>query len=169
MQTPVEELVVLGLGSNVGTTELKLQVLRNTVAAIDALDSTRVSARSSVYQNPPWGYEQQDDFLNAAVSIHTTLNPLDLLHHLKTIEKNLGRQPTFRWGPRLIDIDIILYGNRTVHLPELVIPHPHFLERPFVLVPLLEAAPDATLPDGRAIHSIAPAGNNADLVRVGAL
>jgi 2-amino-4-hydroxy-6-hydroxymethyldihydropteridine diphosphokinase len=96
----------------------------------------------------PWGYADQPSFLNCAVEISTGLSPVELLELAKGIERDLGRQDNFRFGPRLIDIDLLLYGRDTVHLcrPDLQIPHPRMTERAFVLVPLAEIAPETVHP-----------------------
>jgi 2-amino-4-hydroxy-6-hydroxymethyldihydropteridine diphosphokinase len=144
------ERVFLGLGSNLGD---RVAHLRAAVAAVAALGDTRVVAESSLHETAPWGYEAQPAFLNSVVEVRTALSPTALLAALKGIEQALGRTPSFRWGPRVIDIDLLLYGDRRVTLPELVLPHPHLLERPFVCAPLAEIAPeilkelrDASLP-----------------------
>lgn len=135
------ETVYLALGSNVGDKEANLE------AAISKIgEKCTLLKRSSIYQTPPWGYQEQDFFLNMVVSVHTELNPVDLLAHLKSSEINIGRQPTFRNGPRVIDIDILFYGQQVLAQPGLEIPHPRLHERAFVLVPLAEIAPDLIHP-----------------------
>ncbi len=126
----------LALGSNLG------QRLANLQAAAGALaPQVQVLRASRVFQTPPWGFSDQPAFLNQVLEAQTELAPLDLLAHLKSVESNLGRQPTFRNGPRLIDLDILFYGDQVVDLPGLAIPHPRLAERAFVLVPLAELAP----------------------------
>jgi 2-amino-4-hydroxy-6-hydroxymethyldihydropteridine diphosphokinase len=134
------ERVFIGLGTNLGA-DLD-QNLREAVEAIRRLPDTDVVRVSSFMRSAPWGVTDQPPFLNAVVEIRTQLEPLSLLQALKTLESGLGRVPTYRWGPRLIDFDIILYGTRVVDLPELKIPHPHYQEREFVWRPLAEIAPD---------------------------
>jgi 2-amino-4-hydroxy-6-hydroxymethyldihydropteridine diphosphokinase len=97
---------------------------------------------SSFLSSEPWGEPDQPRFLNAVAEIRTELEPLALLRALKEIESTMGRVPTYRWGPRLIDLDIILYGERRVDLPDLKIPHPQYREREFVMVPLRQIAPE---------------------------
>ena len=99
-----------------------------------------VDAVSSLYETPPWGYADQPPFLNGAVRGRTTLSPHDLLALAKQIEHDLGRQPTFRNGPRPVDIDIALYDDQIIDEPEIQVPHPGLPERAFVLVPLAEVA-----------------------------
>jgi 2-amino-4-hydroxy-6-hydroxymethyldihydropteridine diphosphokinase len=97
---------------------------------------------SPVYQTPPWGFEDQPAFLNQVLMGVTHFGPKDLLAYLKNIESTLGRMPTFRNGPRVIDLDILFYADQVVELPDLVIPHQRLHERAFVLVPLADIAPD---------------------------
>jgi 2-amino-4-hydroxy-6-hydroxymethyldihydropteridine diphosphokinase len=101
---------------------------------------------SHVYETPPWGILDQPVFLNCALEVQTRLKPHALLHWLKAIEQRLGRQPSVRFGARLIDLDILLYGQLIFHTPELVIPHPRMTERAFVLKPLADLAPDMIPP-----------------------
>lgn len=99
-----------------------------------------------MWQTAPWGYEQQPDFLNQAAQTSTDLTPAELLAHLKHIEQVMGRQPGIPYGPRLIDLDILLYDDLVSDEPGLSIPHPHLAERAFVLQPLSEIAPDLIHP-----------------------
>jgi 2-amino-4-hydroxy-6-hydroxymethyldihydropteridine diphosphokinase len=134
------ERVFIGLGTNLGA-----DLDRNLRAAIEALrrlPESQVVRVSSFMSSAPWGVTDQPRFLNAVAEIRTQLEPLPLLQALKTLETELGRLPTYRWGPRVIDFDIILYGSRVVDLPVLQIPHPHYREREFVLRPLAEIAPE---------------------------
>ena len=111
---------------------------------------------SSLYKTAPVGMTEQPDFLNAVVEIQTTLPALELLGVLLHIEKKMGRVRTIRWGPRVIDLDLLLYGEQQIALPNLTVPHPRLRERAFVLVPLAEIAPGLVLPgDGRTAAEIA--------------
>ena len=116
-------------------------------------EGVRIIKVSSIYKSAPWGYEEQEDFLNQAIEAETDLPPLGLLNLIKGIEERMGRKPTFRWGPRNIDIDILLYENISFSHPLLTIPHPHLKERLFALLPLQEIAPDVRLPDGSSPFS----------------
>jgi 2-amino-4-hydroxy-6-hydroxymethyldihydropteridine diphosphokinase len=128
--------IYLGLGSNMGDRKRHLQ---------DAIDSFPPEVHcllfSSVYETRPVGYTEQTSFLNQVVMAETKMTPLPLLDHLKFIESKLGRQPTFRFGPRSIDIDILFFDDLVQETPRLTIPHPRMHERSFVLVPLAEIAP----------------------------
>lgn len=133
------ETVYLSLGGNLGDPALSMG------AALRMLDSnreTRVVAVSSLYRTPPWGKTDQPDFLNAAAMIETSLSPRGLLDLCLEAERKLKRVREERWGPRLIDIDILAFGDRTIHEEGLEVPHPRMLERAFVLIPLAEIAPD---------------------------
>lgn len=137
----MHETIYLALGTNLDDRAANLRT------AIDSLPP-RVSVvqESSVYATPPWGYQDQPDFLNQVIEVHTKLEPLPLLRFLKRIEKEMGRLKTFRNGPRLIDLDILFYGQRVVEKDNLHIPHPRLDQRAFVLVPLGEIAPDFVHP-----------------------
>jgi 2-amino-4-hydroxy-6-hydroxymethyldihydropteridine diphosphokinase len=129
-------IAYLGLGSNLGDRRANL-----SAAAAAMAPSAVVLRSSSIYQTEPWGYLEQPAFLNQVLEVETSLSPADLLAALKRLEASLGRQATFRYGPRLIDLDILLYDQLVLHQPDLVIPHAQLAERAFVLVPLAELAP----------------------------
>ena len=135
----------LGLGTNLGSREQNLSQALQSLANSPDLHIVR---SSPIYETAPWGYTDQPSFLNCAVEVRTKLSPVELLGLAKCIESGLGRQENFRYGPRLIDIDILLYGIETIHLgqPNLDIPHPRIPERAFVLVPLTEIAPEIIHP-----------------------
>jgi len=133
--------VYLGLGSNLGERE---QNLATALARLQ--ERLRLLTVSSLYETAPWGITEQPPFLNAAIAVETELSPAELLAFIKGVEREMGRQPSGRWGPRLIDIDILLYGDLVLQTPDVVVPHPHLAERAFVLVPLAEIAPDVVHP-----------------------
>ena len=135
------ELIYLALGTNLGDRSANLSAVRSALAP-----QVQVQRASPVYETEPWGVLDQPRFLNQVLEVETTLEPLDLLRFLKQLEADLGRKPGIRYGPRLIDLDIILFGHRVVSLPELNIPHPRLAERAFVLVPLMDLAPDLRHP-----------------------
>ncbi|MEA3349784.1 MAG: 2-amino-4-hydroxy-6-hydroxymethyldihydropteridine diphosphokinase [Chloroflexota bacterium] len=127
--------IFLALGTNLGNRQA------NLLAALAALPpKVRVIAASPIYETAPWGYTHQPDFLNQVVQARTDLTPQALLSFLKNIEDQLGREPTFRYGPRVVDLDILLYEDWIVDKLNLVIPHPRLHERSFVLVPLADIA-----------------------------
>jgi 2-amino-4-hydroxy-6-hydroxymethyldihydropteridine diphosphokinase len=136
-----KHIVYLALGSNLGNREDNLK------EAISALPPQMdVKAKSHVYETPPWGYEDQPRFLNQVVKAQTYLQPEPLLKHIKRLEVALGRKATFRNGPRVIDIDILLYDDLVLNTPILTLPHPHMHERGFVLLPMMDIDPDLIHP-----------------------
>lgn len=131
----------IGIGSNIGDKKA------NCRAAIEFLgECGSVTRVSSLYYTEPVGYREQEDFINAAAAVETNLSPEQLLRSCHSIEDRLGRKRTIRWGPRTVDLDILLYGDLVMSDPELVIPHPLMAQRKFVLVPLAEIAADVTHP-----------------------
>ena len=131
----------LGLGSNIGDKPSQYRArARDAVRARRRAPSTKVS---SIYRTAPWGYLDQEDFANACALATTALDPRGLLAEVKTIEAEMGRTSGLRWGPRLIDIDILFYDDEAFHSPELVLPHKDLFNRAFVLAPLAEIAPDS--------------------------
>ena len=133
--------VFLGIGTNLGDRE------RNLQEALAVLSQKMVILKqSSVYQTAPWGYMDQPAFLNQVIEAQTDLSSLNLLGFLKDTEKQLGRQANFRYGPRLIDLDILFYGDRIIQTPRLQVPHPRLAQRAFVLVPMAEIAPEFVHP-----------------------
>ena len=129
--------VYIGLGSNVGNRE------ENIRKAITYLSEKIKNIQiSRFYISKAVGYEKQNDFINAVIGGETDLSPIQLLSFCQTVEKKVGRIYRFKWGPREIDIDILLYGNEIIKLPNLEIPHPYMLQRDFVLQPLLDIAPN---------------------------
>jgi len=137
------ENVFLGLGSNVGA---RHNYLAQAVAAIQAHNSIRLIRTSSIYESEPYGVHKQPNFLNMVVEIATNLAPIVLLEQVKTIENQLGRKPTYHWGPREIDIDILCYDRVRMETTVLSIPHPQLARRRFVLLPFAEIAPQFVLP-----------------------
>lgn len=129
--------VFIALGSNLGERRANLR------SAVEALPpAVRVVAQSPVYQTAPWGYTEQPAFLNQVIWGETDLSPRTLLRFLKQLEIQLGRVESFRYGPRQIDLDILFYDQWVVQEDDLIIPHPRLHERPFVLVPLADLAPE---------------------------
>jgi 2-amino-4-hydroxy-6-hydroxymethyldihydropteridine diphosphokinase len=134
-----ERRAYLGLGSNLGDRAAMLQLAVDDLAAADGI---RVVAVSGVYETAPVGGPEQDDFLNAVVAIETGLSARALLAVAQGIEAHAGRVRTVRWGPRSLDVDVLLVGDEQVDEPDLQVPHPRLYERGFVLAPLRDVAPD---------------------------
>lgn len=141
----------LGLGSNLGDREA---YLRAALDALDRLEGTRVVATSQLYCSKPWGKLDQPGFINMVAAIETTLEPKDLLRECKRIEREAGRTAGEKWGPRVLDIDILLYDELTLDRPALTIPHPRMWQRQFVLMPLAELLPQLEDTNGRSIAQV---------------
>ena len=138
----------VALGSNLGD---RIATLEAALRALDALPGVTVAAVSSAYETEPWGGVEQPRYANAVVALDVEGDALSLLRACKEIEQASGREPGVRFGPRTLDLDVLLFGDQAIDSPELTVPHPRMLEREFVVTPLLEIAPHATLPDGRAV------------------
>ena len=141
----------LGLGSNIGDKPA------NIARALDLLNArglVRIGKVSSLYRTAPWGILEQEDFANACALATTTTTPLELLAEVKAVESLMGREESVRWGPRLIDIDILFYGDTTLDVASLTLPHKDLFQRAFVLVPLAEIAPDLVL-GGKSVDAAA--------------
>ena len=145
----------LCLGGNLGD---RMAALTEALQLLDATPGMLRVACSSVYETEPWAVADQPNFLNLVATYETTLAPADLLAVCKSVEATVGRAPSFRWGPRLIDVDILLYGDEVVDTtePDIQIPHPRMAQRAFALVPLAEITPDLTVPsaDGATVRRL---------------
>lgn len=144
MQTNQNQVVFLSLGSNLGDRQKNLIAVENLLPP-----QVIVKERSPIYETEPWGYQEQPRFLNQVLSVTTSLSPWDLLTYLNDIEKSIGRKPSFRYGPREVDIDILLYGDQEIVQENLIIPHERLTERAFVLAPLADLAPELILPGSK--------------------
>lgn len=138
----------IGLGANIGQ---PIEAVRSAFAALADLPDTQLQAASRLYRTPAWGRVDQPDFINAAAWLKTGLSPQALLLQLLDIERHAGRVRTretasLRWGPRVLDLDLLLYGDRVINEPGLRVPHPHLHERAFALVPLAKIASDLAFP-----------------------
>jgi len=135
-------IAYIGIGSNLGDREA------NCIRAVREIASRGITVKrqSSLYETEPWGVKDQPGFINMVIEIETGLGPERLLELLKRVERDIGRQDTYRWGPRVIDLDILLYNDLVINTPELQIPHPLMDRRDFVLRPLSEIAPDKVHP-----------------------
>lgn len=158
-------VVYLGLGSNLGERE---QYLARACGLLDQHPAVAVQAVSSLYETAPVGFTAQDAFLNAVARVHTTLRPESLLAITQAIESRLGREPAVRWGPRVIDLDLLLYDALRVHKPFLDIPHQAMSQRLFVLVPLSELEPELRLPSGEPVRQLITAlPDQSEVTRLG--
>jgi 2-amino-4-hydroxy-6-hydroxymethyldihydropteridine diphosphokinase len=142
--------VYLGLGSNLGDRQ---RLLESALTHLDSLPHTEVMAVSHWYESVAQGPEQPD-YLNGAVALRTGLKPLELLDAVQAIEQAHDRVRLIHWGPRTLDIDILLWDDICLNLPRLQVPHPYLRQRAFVVLPLLEIAPGLHLPDGQPLASL---------------
>jgi 2-amino-4-hydroxy-6-hydroxymethyldihydropteridine diphosphokinase len=143
----------VGLGSNLGEREATLW---KALEGLGATEGIEVVAVSSFRETDPVGVVDQPRFVNAAAALETSLRPRELLERLLDVERSLGRDRAVeeRWGPRTVDLDLLLYGGESIDEPGLEVPHPRLTERAFVLEPLLELDPDLRLPDGRPLRDL---------------
>ena len=153
----------IGLGSNLAD---PLRQLRQAATALSAMPESRLTTISSIYQSHPLGPADQPDYLNAVAMLDTRLAPLVLLDALQAIELQQGRVRLQHWGPRTLDLDLLLYGAETIDLPRLQVPHAEMQRRNFVLIPLAELAPELVLPDGTALQDCLRACADEGLVKL---
>ena len=145
---------LLGLGGNIGDAR---KTIERAVKLLCDEPDVHLLARSSDYRTPPWGVMDQAPFVNACIAVDTSLSPLNLLARMQAVEAALGRKRAAerRWGPRLIDIDLLAYDDITSNSPDLILPHPRMFARAFVLVPLAEIAPERTISGQRVRDALA--------------
>ncbi len=159
-----EVIAYLGLGTNLGD---RWRNLREALRLLASGPGLRLLRCSQAYETEPWGVTEQPRFLNCVAGVAVTLSPEALLTRCQAVEREVGRVPGPRWGPRLIDVDILLYGTQVVELPHLEIPHPRLHLRAFALIPLAELAPSAVHPAlSRCIGELAQAIEGRDGVSV---
>lgn len=158
--------VFVGLGANLGPAEASV---RAAIAALGAVPQTSLVAASRLYRTPAWGREDQPDFINAVAQLHTSLAPVPLLEALLGIEQSFGRERHAgeRWGPRTLDLDLLLYAEQVIDLPQLQVPHPHLQGRAFVLLPLSELAPEAIVPGHGTVQHALQAVDTCGLEPIG--
>lgn len=130
---------VIALGSNIGD---KVANIEHAVALLTQTNLVRLVRHSRIFKTPPWGNTDQDWFVNSCASVKTSLNAHQLLRHCLNVEKQMGRERKEKWGPRIIDLDILVYRDVSLDDDELTLPHPHITERAFVLAPMADVAPD---------------------------
>lgn len=159
---PEAREIGIGLGSNVGD---KVENLKRAMARLFAGPEFEFVAASSIWRTAPWGYLDQDWFANACAVGRTMLSPEEALGFTQGVEEELGREETFRWGPRIIDVDILYLGDDKVASQRLIIPHKEMFNRAFVLAPLAEIRPDLVL-DDRSIRESAEAQGEQGFVRL---
>jgi 2-amino-4-hydroxy-6-hydroxymethyldihydropteridine diphosphokinase len=157
-------IVYIGLGSNLGGDLASPK--QNITSAIDALgeiQSTQMISASSLYESKPVGPQDQADYINAVVKLETDLDAAELLDSLQAIENDHGRERKQHWGPRTLDLDILLFGDQIIHNESLTIPHSEICNRPFVLVPLAEIEPDCVIPEKGLVTDLVSKIDQAEL------
>jgi 2-amino-4-hydroxy-6-hydroxymethyldihydropteridine diphosphokinase len=156
----------VALGSNLDDPERQVG---RAFAALADVPRSRLVSRSSLYRSPPFGPVVQPEFVNAVAGLLTTLDARAMLGELKALERRLGREtPVVRWGPRRIDLDLLIHGDARVDEPEIQVPHPGLAERAFVLVPLAEIAPDLEVPGAGRVRTLASRVEASGLVKIAA-
>lgn len=155
-------IAYIGLGGNLNEPLLRLN---EAIAYISQIDQTVVCEISNVYRSAPVGLVEQPDFFNQVISVETMLSPLTLLLALQSIEARMGRVRDVRWGPRVIDCDLLLYGDQVMQTDDLILPHPRMTERAFVLLPLKEIYPDFVSLAGQAIQDLCAAVANQYVIK----
>jgi 2-amino-4-hydroxy-6-hydroxymethyldihydropteridine diphosphokinase len=155
----------IGLGANLGDPQAQM---RRAVAALGEFPRTRLLASSSLYRSAPVGVAPQPDFVNAVAKIETELGARELLEELLTTEARFGRERPFPGAPRTLDLDLLLYGDRVIEEPGLVVPHPRMHERAFVLLPLAEIAAEASIPGKGSVKTLLAACRNQEIRKIGA-
>jgi 2-amino-4-hydroxy-6-hydroxymethyldihydropteridine diphosphokinase len=141
----------VGVGSNL---QSPVEQVRTALVELNALPQCRLLRASSLYRSAPMGPADQPDYINAVALLETTLTPHELLQQLQLIEQQHQRLRERHWGPRTLDLDLLLYGDEQITTPDLVVPHPGLCERNFVLIPLFEIAPELRLPDNRLLAEL---------------
>ncbi|QJQ96504.1 MULTISPECIES: 2-amino-4-hydroxy-6-hydroxymethyldihydropteridine diphosphokinase [Halomonadaceae] len=160
MSEASQQRAYIGLGSNL---EDPYRQIMRALEALDRLPVSRLAGHSPLYASAPHGPKDQPDFINAVAALDTRLSPLALLDQLQVLEQRQRRKRLRHWGPRTLDLDLLLYGDRCIDHPRLRLPHPHMTSRGFVLTPLAKLAPHLCLPDGREIGPLALAQHSDDL------
>lgn len=153
----------IGVGSNLDD---PVAQVRAALSALAQLPETELLSASSLYRNPPMGPQDQPDFVNAAALLQTALAPLELLEQLQGIEQRQGKRYQQHWGPRRIDLDLLLYGQQSIREPRLTVPHPGMHERAFVLYPLAEIAPDLIVPGRGRVAELAALQSATGLIQI---
>ncbi|HET9033434.1 MAG TPA: 2-amino-4-hydroxy-6-hydroxymethyldihydropteridine diphosphokinase [Dokdonella sp.] len=154
----------VGLGGNLGDPVAQIE---SALKALDQSPQTRLIRHSGFYRTPPWGITEQAEFVNAVAEIETTLSPFQLLRELLRIEVEAGRlRDETRWGPRLIDLDLLLYGESMIDEDNLRVPHPRMAERAFVMVPLAELEPSLSLPEHGVVSALLAGLDTSTCIRL---
>ena len=163
--TDSSKIAYIGLGSNLSE---PIKQVKDAIKKIEKIPQSRITAHSSLYLSKPMGPQDQDDFINAVIALETSLSAIDLLDALQSIENEAGRiRKENRWGARILDLDIILFGNEVINSERLTIPHYGMAEREFVLLPLVEIAPLLQLPNGESVKLLSQNIPHNDMFKLG--
>ena len=157
------KIAYIGLGSNMHS---PIKQIKSAIKLIEEIASTEITDVSSLYKSKPLGPQDQDDYINAVVKIETELMPYELLERMQEIEKQHGRIRGERWGPRVIDLDILMFGNKIMTDQKLTIPHPEIHNRSFVLVPLAEIDSDCEIPGKGPISDLLATIDKSNVVQL---
>ena len=157
------KIAYIGLGSNMNS---PIKQIKSAIKSIEEIASTEITDVSSLYKSKPVGPQNQDDYINAVVKIETELMPYQLLECVQEIEKQHGRIRGERWGPRVIDLDILMYGNEIMIDQKLTIPHPEIHNRSFVLVPLAEIDSDCEIPGKGSVSDLLATIDKSNIVQL---
>jgi 2-amino-4-hydroxy-6-hydroxymethyldihydropteridine diphosphokinase len=163
VETVAEADAYVGLGSNL---DHPVEQVRRAFEALDRLALTRLVARSPLYRSDPVGPPGQSDYINAVAHLRTGLGPLELLDALQLIESRQGRVRGERWGPRTLDLDLLLFGDEVIDTPRLTVPHPRLVERAFVLLPLKDVAAEMIVPGLDSVSALAQQVGSAGVSRL---
>jgi len=162
--TLLSTIAYIGLGSNLSE---PIEQVKNAVKQIEKIAQSQVTAVSSLYLSKPMGPQDQNDYINAIIALNTSLSAIELLNALQAIENEAGRvRKENRWGARILDLDIILFGNEVINSERLTIPHYGMAEREFVLLPLVEIAPSLQLPNGKSVKLLSQKIANNAMVKL---
>lgn len=162
--TPPSTIAYIGLGSNLSE---PIAQVKKAITEITKIAQSQVTSISSLYQSKPMGPQDQNDYINGVIALETSLSAIELLNALQTIENKAGRvRKENRWGARILDLDIILFGNDIINTERLTIPHYGMTEREFVLLPLVEIAPSLKLPDGTSVNFLSQNIDNNAIVKL---
>lgn len=156
-------LAFIGIGSNLDQPAIQVQ---RAIAALGTLPNSRMQQCSPWYRSAAIGPGEQADYINGVAALETGLSAIELLDQLQAIEQAQGRVRTVRWGPRSLDLDLLLYGNQRIDSDRLIVPHPRLQDRHFVLYPLYDLAPDLSLPDGSSVRELLRRVDQAELRQV---
>jgi 2-amino-4-hydroxy-6-hydroxymethyldihydropteridine diphosphokinase len=162
--TDCPKIAYIGLGSNLSE---PIKQIKDAIKKIEKIPQSQITAHSSLYLSKPMGPQDQDDYVNAVIALETSLSAIDLLDYLQSVENEAGRiRKENRWGARILDLDIILFGNEVISSERLTVPHYGMTDREFVLLPLAEIAPLLQLPNGESVKNLSQNIPHNDMIKL---